>query len=116
MATAKVMIILLMLAVVMTTSTVLTSTLARPSDAAEVVASLLRLATAVSWVVLAVFWVGNRIMARLEEVRTEALGHIAGLAARWGDHLLAAELDARLSRAEEGSSSSLAWLQDKRTK
>lgn len=115
MATAKVMIILLMLTVVLTTSTVLISTLTRPSETADVVAGLLRMATAVSWVVLAVFHVGNRIMDKIEAARDEALAEISNLASRWGDHMMAAELENRLSRAEEGSSSSIDWIHRKRS-
>jgi uncharacterized membrane protein len=114
--TAKVMIILLMLTVILTTSTVLITTLARPSDSVEVAAVLVRLMTLISWTVLAVVWVGDKILRKIEEVRDEALGQIAGLANRWGDVVLAAELEQRLTRAEEGSSSSITWLLDKRMK
>jgi uncharacterized integral membrane protein len=113
--TAKAMILLLVTTVILTTSTVLTTTLAHPSDTAEIAAGLLRLATAVSWAVMAVLWVGNRIMAKIEDARTEALGEIASLAERWGDRLLAAELHARLDAAEAGSGASVEWLRQRRS-
>lgn len=114
MATAKVMIILLVLTVALTTSTVFFSTLTRPTETAAVVAGLLRLTTAVSWITMAILWVGNRIISKIDEARTEALMQIARLANRLGDEVLAAELEARLGRAEEGSSSSIEWIHKRR--
>jgi hypothetical protein len=113
--TAKAMIILLITTVILTTSTILTTLLAHPSDTAEIAARLLRLATAVSWAVMAVLWVGNRILAKIEDARNDALAEIAGLAERWGDRLLAAELHARLKDAEGGSGASVEWLRQRST-
>ncbi|MFJ8966097.1 hypothetical protein ACIRG5_42575 [Lentzea sp. NPDC102401] len=108
--TVKALVLLLLFTAVLTTSTVLVSLVANPSDGAEVAAGLLRLATAVSWIVLAIFWVGSKILSTVENARIEALAQIAGLAERWGDKLLAAELEARLSDAEQGSVTSIEWL------
>ena len=117
MATAKVMIILLVITAMLTTSAVLITVMARPTDTLAALASLLRLATAVSWIVLAVVWVGERIIdkiaearAEIAEARAEALGQIKALAERWGDKVLAAEFEHHLTRAEEGSSGSLDFL------
>lgn len=117
MTTAKVMIVLLVLSVMLTTSTIWVSAgTDQPSDTAELGTGLLRLATALSWTVLVLLWVGDRIIRKIEAARAEAMREIARLAQRWGDQLLAAELEARLGRAAEGSSSSITWLKDRRLK
>lgn len=114
MTTAKVLIILLMLTVVLTTSTVLVSALARPTDTAALIAGLMRPTTVISWVVLAIIWVGDRVVRAVHEARDEVAGLIARLADRLGDQVLAAELEHHLKRAEEGSNSSIKFLDDRR--